>query len=131
MTATAKSGKYRIVTDYVTDPDRTTVVMRTRFEALRGKASDYKLYVRFDPNLNGNGGGGAGNGGGDSGTVARSGGHTLLVGSDPVTATNAANRDYAIRSTRRSTPTAASARSPTATRARPATGSRSSTPRTR
>jgi glucoamylase len=96
VTATAKSGRYRIVTDYVTDPDRSTVVMRTHFDALRGKASDYKLYVRFDPNLNGNGGGGADNAGSDSGTVARAGGHTLLIGSDPVTATNAANRDYAI-----------------------------------
>ena len=67
MTATAKSGRYRIVTDYVTDPGRATVVMRARFEALRGTARDYTLYVRFDPTLNGNGGGGAGNGGPDSG----------------------------------------------------------------
>src|ERR671925_119619 len=93
VTSTAKSGRYRIVTDYVTDPNRPTVVLRSRFEALRGR--DYRLYVRFDPTLNGNGGGG-GNGGADSGGIARAGGHTLLVGSDPVTTTNAANRDYAI-----------------------------------
>src|SRR3954447_4827777 len=36
VTATAKSGRYRIVTDYLTDPDRPTVVMKTRFTALRG-----------------------------------------------------------------------------------------------
>src|SRR4051812_48534194 len=30
VTATAKSGRYRIVTDYVTDPDRATVVMDAR-----------------------------------------------------------------------------------------------------
>jgi glucoamylase len=95
VTSTAKSGRYRIVTDYMTDPDRPTVVLRSRFEALRGPG-DYRLYVRFDPTLNGNGGGGAGNGGPDSGGIERSGGHTLLVGSDPVTATNAANRDYAV-----------------------------------
>ncbi|WP_028061798.1 glucodextranase DOMON-like domain-containing protein [Candidatus Solirubrobacter pratensis] len=91
VTATAKSGRYRIVTDYLTDPDRPTVLLRSKFEALRGTTRDYKLYVRFDPTLNGNGGGGDGNGGADSGTVA---GH-VLVGSDTVTATNAANRDYA------------------------------------
>ncbi len=96
VTATAKSGKYRIVTDYLTDPDRNTVLMRTQFQPLRGKLRDYKLYVRYDPTLNGNGGGGDGssgadNGGADSGTVANG----VLVGSDTVTATNAANRDYA------------------------------------
>src|SRR4051812_25968373 len=96
VTATAKSGRYRIVTDYVTDTRRESVVMRSRFTALTGKASDYRLYVRLDPTLNGNGGGGTGNGGPDSGAVAAAGGHTLLVGSDPVTATNAANRDYAV-----------------------------------
>jgi glucoamylase len=97
VTSTAKSGRYRIVTDYITDPDRATVMLRSRFEPLgRGNGRDYRLYVRFDPTLNGNGGGGGGNGGPDSGDVARAGGHTLLVGSDPVTTTNAANRDYAV-----------------------------------
>ena len=95
VTATAKSGRYRIVTDYLTDPGRPTVLLRSRFQALRGATRDYHLYVRFDPTLNGNGGGGDGNGGADSGDVATAGGHTLLVGSDPVTQTNAANRDYA------------------------------------
>src|SRR3954465_12002253 len=87
VTATAKSGRYRIVTDYLTDPDRQTVLMHSRFDGPRG----YKLYVRYDPTLNGNGGGGSGNGGADTGSVV--GGK--LVGSDTVTATNAANRDYA------------------------------------
>ena len=96
VTATAKSGRYRIVTDYVTDPDRESVVMDAKLTALKGKRSDLKLYVRFDPTLNGNGGGGSGNGGKDSGTVETSHGHNVLVGSDPVTATNAANRDYAV-----------------------------------
>jgi glucoamylase len=95
VTARAKSGRYRIVTDFLTDPDRPTVILRSRFEALRGRSKDYRVYVRFDPNLNGNGGGGTANAGADGGTVARSGDHTLLIGSDPVTATIAANRDYA------------------------------------
>ena len=95
VTATANSGRYQIVTDYLTDPHRNTVLMHTRFVPLRGKRSDYQLYVRFDPTLNGNGGGGTPNGGADSGTVAANAGHQVLVGSDPVTTTNAANRDYA------------------------------------
>jgi glucoamylase len=96
VTATDKDRRYRIVTDYLTDPERETVVMDARFEALKGHRSDYKLYARLDLTLNGNGGGGSANGGSDSGAVAADHGHTLLVGADPVTATNAANRDYAV-----------------------------------
>jgi glucan 1,4-alpha-glucosidase len=96
VTATDKDGRYEIVTDYLTDPDRNAVVTHARLVPLKGKLKDYKLYVRFDPTLNGNGGGGAGNGGPDGGDVLRRDGHDLLIGSDPVTATTAANRDYAV-----------------------------------
>jgi glucoamylase len=99
VTTTAKSGRYEIVTDYTTDPSRPTVLIRSKFVALKGRLSDYRLYVRHDPTLNGNGGGGSAttaNGGADDGGLAGAGGHTLLVGSDVVTKTNAANRDYAI-----------------------------------
>jgi glucoamylase len=92
VAATAKSGRYRIETDYITDPTRNSVLMSVRFKP---KRPGDRLYVRFDPTVNGNGGGGAGNGGADSATVDRSTGHPVLVSSDPVTATNAANRDYA------------------------------------
>ena len=93
VTATAKSGKYRIVTDYVTDPSRNTVLMRVRS---RRRSPTYKLYVRFDPTVNGNGGGGAGE-------RRRRLGHRRHVDRaircssppTPDTATNAANRDYA------------------------------------
>ncbi len=94
VTATAKSGKYSIVTDYVTDPARNTLLMQVALKPTSASA-DYRLYVRFDPTVNGNGGGGAGNGGADSATIDTSTGHPVLVASDPVTATNAANRDYA------------------------------------
>jgi glucan 1,4-alpha-glucosidase len=92
VTATAKSGRYRIETEYITDPKRNSVLLRVRFKP---KHRGLRLYVRFDPTVNGNGGGGAGNGGADSATVDRSTGHPVLVSSDPVTATNAVNRDYA------------------------------------
>ncbi len=96
VVSTAKSGRYRIVTDYLTDPDRNTLLVRVQFDALAGSPSAYQVYVRFDPSLNGNGGGGSANAGGDTGGVDTSTGHSLLVGSDTVTATNAANRDYAV-----------------------------------
>jgi glucoamylase len=96
VTASAKNGKYRIITDYLTDPRRNTVVMRTRFVPLVGDLSTYHLYVRYDASINGNGGGGSGNGGGDTGTVDTSTGHTIPVASDTVTTTNAVNRTYAV-----------------------------------
>jgi len=93
VTATAKSGAYRIVTDYFTDPGRNTLLMQVRVH--NSTHSDLQVYVRFDASVNGNGGGGAGNGGGDSSTVDNSTGHPVLVSYDTKTATNAVNRDYA------------------------------------
>ena len=93
VTTTAKSGAYRLVTDYVTDPARNTVVMSTQLAPLRPGA--YKVYVRFDATVNGNGGGGPGNGGADSALTDTSTGHPVAVSYDTTTATNAANRDYA------------------------------------
>jgi glucan 1,4-alpha-glucosidase len=95
VTSTAKRGTYRLVTSYVTDPKRNALLVKTRFEPLTRAARSYHVYVRFDPTVNGNGGGGAGNGGADSLTVDESTHDPILVASDPVTATNAANRDYA------------------------------------
>lgn len=94
--ATAHSGKYRITTDYVTDPNQNTVVMHMQFTPLIGSLSNYKFYVRFDPTINGNGGGGSGNGGGDTAIVDTSTGHALPIAFDTNTKSNAANRDYAV-----------------------------------
>src|SRR5258706_5757771 len=79
VTTTAKSGKYRIITDYLTDPNQNTLVMNVHFIPLIGALSTYQLYVRYDPSINGNGGGGSGNGGGDTRQVGRSRGHTLAL----------------------------------------------------
>jgi glucoamylase len=92
VVSTAKSGKYRLVTDYITDPRHNSVVMRNLLLPL--KPGNYHLYVRFDPTVNGNGGGGTGNGGPDNATVDTSKGHPIAVSYDTVTATNAANNDY-------------------------------------
>ena len=98
VTSTARSGKYSIITDYVTDPDRATLLMSTRLVTSKKSSHDsspLKLYVRFDPTVNGNGGGGPGNGGADSAVTDTSTGHPIPVAYDTNTATNAANRDYA------------------------------------
>jgi glucoamylase len=96
VTTTANSGKYRIITDYVSDPNHNTVVMHVHFDPLVGTLSSYKLYVRYDPTINGNGGGGSGNGGGDTGTLDTSTGHVVPVAFDTNTKSNAANRNYAV-----------------------------------
>jgi GH15 family glucan-1,4-alpha-glucosidase len=98
VTSTPASGKYRIVTDYVADPGTNAILMKVAFDVdKKGKkhGDPLRLYLRFDPTVNGNGGGGGGNGGADSATTDTSTGHTILVASDPKTATNAVNRDYA------------------------------------
>ncbi len=92
VTSTAKSGKYRLVTDYITDPSHNSVLMQTLLVPL--VAGTYHVYARFDPTVNGNGGGGSGNGGADSATVDTSTGHPIAVSYDTVTATQAANNDY-------------------------------------
>jgi glucan 1,4-alpha-glucosidase len=95
VTATAKSGRYQIVTDYLTDPARNALVMQVRLQQLHGRHAPLTLYVRLDPTVNGNGGGGTGNGGADNAMIDTSTGHPIPVAYDTVTATNAANRDYA------------------------------------
>jgi glucoamylase len=99
VTSTAKSGKYRLTTTYLTDPARASVVVRTNFTPLRGAASKYQLYVRLDATVGGNGGGGdavKGNGGADNAVIDTTTGSPVPVSYDTVTATNAANRDYAV-----------------------------------
>ncbi len=74
IVATARSGRYRLVTDYLTDPARDSVVMHTRFEPLVPAARRYRVYVRYDAMINGAGGGGTTNGGANSATIT-SGSH--------------------------------------------------------
>ena len=97
VTSTPASGLYRIVTDYAVDPHSNALLMKVAFKVDKKlkKSGGLRLYLRFDPTVNGNGGGGTGNGGADSATTDTSTGHTILVASDPNTVTNAVNRDYA------------------------------------
>jgi glucoamylase len=90
VTSTARSGRYRIVAQYVTDPSRDAVVIRVHLTGQAGLA----LYVRLDPTVNGNGGGSTANGGADDATVDPA--TTALVSTDAGTVSNAANRTYAV-----------------------------------
>ena len=90
VVSTPRRGGYTLTTDYLTDPQRNAVVIRTR---LAGPAS-LKVYVRYDATVNGNGGGGPANGGGDDAAVDPA--TTALVSSDTDTTTNATNRDYGV-----------------------------------
>jgi len=94
VTSTARNGRYRLVTEYVTDPARDSVVLHTRLDPLRGNGNDLKVYVRFDANINGNGGGGPANGGADDASVDAA--TTALVSADTNTATSAPERDYGV-----------------------------------
>jgi hypothetical protein len=120
VTTTADSGRYRIVTDYVTDPGRDALLLRVRFEPLVG--GDLRLYLRFDPTVNGNGGGGSGNGGPDTGTVDTSTGHPVPVAATPSPPPTPPTGTTPSRSTSPSTPPPGSPRSATASPAPGATG---------
>lgn len=96
VTSTANSGRYRLVTTYLTDPDRDSVVLRTTLLPRPGQPP-LKLYVRYDATIGGNGGGGdpvSQNGGADTAAVDRA--TTALVSGDAETGTDAINRDYAV-----------------------------------
>ncbi len=90
VTATSAAHGYQLVTTYVTDPGRDTVLMHTE---LRGHHTNgLRVYARLDAHVNGNGGGGSANGGADTGVVASG----VPVVSDTSTVSQAANRDYAV-----------------------------------
>src|SRR5215472_2977559 len=99
VTATNADHGYRLITTYITDPARDTVLMRTRLAALRGSGTnlaDLHLYARVDAQVNGNGGGGSQNAGGNTGVIDTSTGSSVPVISSTNTVTNAVNRDYAV-----------------------------------
>ena len=96
VTSTDTEHGFRLVTTYITDPARDTVLMNTRLQALPGSGADVghlHMYARLDAHANGNGGGGSANAGANSGVVGASG---VPVVFSTNTVTNATNRDYAV-----------------------------------
>jgi len=99
VTATNAGHGYKLITTYITDPARDTVLMRTRLAALAGSGTnlaDLRLYARVDAHVNGNGGGGAENAGANSAVIDTSTGSAVPVIFSTNTVTNAVNRGYAV-----------------------------------
>ncbi len=102
VTATSASHGYELITTYITDPARDTVLMDTRLDATPGShtaMSKLHLYARLDAHVNGDGGGGTGsneNAGGNTGTIDTSTGSPVPVVYSTNTVTQAANRSYAV-----------------------------------
>src|SRR5450755_3721841 len=95
VTATAKNGSYKIVTDYLTDPGRNAVVMRVSFDPLTAAAAADHLYARLQPLVNGHGGGGSQNAGADSATTVRTAGGPVPVDYSTNSFSEAVNRTFA------------------------------------
>jgi glucoamylase len=96
VTSTDAAHRFRLVTTYITDPVRDTVLMQTQLEKMPGSSTNLArlhLYARLDAHVNGNGGGGSQNAGANSGVVTPG---EVPVVSSTNTVTNAANRDYAV-----------------------------------
>ena len=51
LTNTEISGRYRIHKEILTDPYRSVVLQKVRFEPLQGELSDYQLYALLSPHL--------------------------------------------------------------------------------
>jgi glucoamylase len=95
VTSTSAAHGYRLVTRYLADPQRDTVLVDTSLIQTHGikPAKQLSVYARLDAHVNGNGGGGTANGGADDGTVDASG---VPVVGDANTVSQATNRDYAV-----------------------------------
>ncbi len=98
ITSTAKSGAYTLTNTYFTDPNRDSVIVRTKFRPLSKAAKDFRLYVRLDANAGGNGGGGAPNGGADSAVIDTTSGSAIPVSFDTRTTSQANRTAYAVPS---------------------------------
>jgi glucoamylase len=83
VTSTDRAHRFRLVSDYVTDPARDSVVIHTTLVPVGGDARSVhklKVYVRYDATIDNTGGGGAANGGPNNATIDPA--TTALVSSD-------------------------------------------------
>ena len=92
VTSTDAKHGFRLVTTYITDPARDTVLMQTKLEGPAANLKSLHLYARLDAHVNGNGGGGTQNAGANSGVVDTSTGSPIPVIFSTNTVTNAVNR---------------------------------------
>ena len=83
VTSTDRAHRFRLVSDYVTDPARDSVVIHTTLVPMGGDArsvQNLNVYVRYDATIDNTGGGGAANGGPNDATIDPA--TTALVSSD-------------------------------------------------
>ena len=83
VTSTDAAHGFRLVTDYITDPGRDSVVMQTRLLPVHGgpaSVAGLKVFVRWDATIDNTGGGGAKNAGANDATIDPA--TTALVASD-------------------------------------------------
>jgi glucoamylase len=95
VTAHDAAHDFNIVTDFITDPLAEAVVMRIALVPLPGAPSGLHLYLRFNPLLNGHGGGGSDNAGGESATVVATLRGPVPLSYSTNSFTEAVNRSYA------------------------------------
>lgn len=55
LTNTCTRGRFRITSEFVSDPERDVVLQRSRFEPLAGVLTDYRVFVLLAPHLNNQG----------------------------------------------------------------------------
>ena len=83
VTSTDRAHGFRLVSDYITDPARASVLVHTTLAPIGNDAdavSKLKVYVRYDATVDNSGGGGTTNGGANDATVDPS--STALVSTD-------------------------------------------------
>jgi glucoamylase len=95
VTAHDAAHDFNVVTDFITDPSAEAVVMRFRLIPLPGAPSGLHLYLRFNPLLNGHGGGGTDNAGGESATIVPTADGPVPLSYSTNSFTDAVNRSYA------------------------------------
>jgi glucoamylase len=95
VTAHDSAHDFNIVTDFITDPATRAVVMKFTLVRLPGAPSGLHLYLRFNPLLNGHGGGGADNAGAGSATIVPTASGPVPLSYSTNSFTQAVNRSYA------------------------------------
>ena len=97
ITSTDAKHGFELVTTYITDPQRDTVLMSTRIEPAKGSSTNVgrlRIYARLDAHVNGDGGGGTENAGGNTGLIDARTGTPVVYSANTIT--EAANRTYAV-----------------------------------
>jgi len=97
ITSTDAKHGFELVTTYITDPQRDTVLMHTRIEPTKGSSTNVgrlQVYARLDAHVNGDGGGGTENAGGNTGVIDPGTGIPVVYSTN--TTTEAVNRTYAV-----------------------------------